>query len=308
MADPADHVAYAGRLRADDRREDAAAHYERALSLDPDHADAHAEYATLLAGDDPETAEHHYREALGLTPDDPATRSDYGVLLYEERRLWAARDHLERAVDLWLTRDRQADALRDVAVLVRIDHRLDRPTAAAARWRYAMTLRDETEVDPALDRGLRALGTVLTARDAHDRVRDAVALGVEHLGRGEFQQAIRLFAPAWDEHDTLRVGSDARADARCAGAALAGFHRVAGNTREEAALVAELDAHRDELAPGPRAVYDRLVGADGRGPDELRRLATDLGADDETERADERPVDSARLFAFADLCELMGET
>jgi tetratricopeptide (TPR) repeat protein len=299
MADAADHVAYAGRLRANDRRDAAAAHYERALSLDPDHADAHAGYATLLAADDPATAEHHYRAALDLTPDDPGTHSDYGVLLYEERRLWAARDHLERAVDLWLTRDRQRDALRDVAVLVRIDHRLDRPTAALARWRDAMRLRETTEVDQPLDRSLRALGTVLTARGAADRVRDAVALGVEHLGRGEFQQAIHLFQPAWDEHDRLRVASEARADARCAGAALAGFHRVAGNTRAEAALVAELRADRADLSAGPRAVYDRLVGVDGRGPAELRRLATGLGDGDESSDA------SARLFAFADLLELV---
>lgn len=311
MADAADHVAYAGRLRADDRREDAAAHYERALALDPDHADAHAEYATLLAADDPATAEHHYRVALDLAPDDPAIRSDYGVLLYEERRLWAARDHLERAVDRWLTRDRQDDALVDLEVLVRIDHRLDSPTAAAARWRYAMTLLEATEVDPALDRGLRALGTVLTARDVHDRVSDAVALGVEHLGRGEFQQAIHLFAPAWDERDSLRVGSDARRDARCAGAALAGFHRVAGNTREEAGLVAELDAHRNDLGPGPQAVYDALVARGGRSPDDLRRLATDPGEENTGSDVvdDESPTGgSARLFAFADLLELMDDS
>jgi hypothetical protein len=303
MADAADHVAYAGRLRADNRREDAAAHYERALALDPEHADAHAEYATLLATDDPATAEHHYRAALDLTPDDPAIRSDYGVLLYEERRLWAARDHLERAVDRWLSRDRHDAALVDLEVLVRIDHRLDRPTAAFARWRYAMTLREATEVDPALNRGLRALGTVLTARDVHDRVRDAVALGVDHLGRGEFQQAIHLFAPAWDERDSLRAGAVARRDARCAGAALAGFHRVAGNTREEAVLVGALGGYRDELAPGPRAVYDALVGDDGRSADDLRRLASDPDR-----RGESAAGESTRLFAFADLVELMGES
>lgn len=320
MADAADHVAYAEQLRADDRPDDAAAHYERALSLDPDHAPAHAEYATLLAAEDPATAEHHYREALALSPDDPVTRSDYGVLLYEERRLWAAREHLEQAVDLWLTRDRRADALVDLEVLVRIDHRLDRPTAAAGRWRYAMRLLAGTDVDPEVDRRLRALGAVLTARDVHDRVQDAVALGVEHLGRGEFQQAIHLFSPAWDEHDSLREGSDAKRDARCAGAALAGFHRVAGNVREEGTLVAELGDCCEALGPGPRAVYDDLVGAAGRSPDDLRLLATDFGggrSDDGTRGAtgveaagdDESVgVESARLFAFADLLELMDES
>ncbi|MFC5367410.1 tetratricopeptide repeat protein [Salinirubrum litoreum] len=337
MADAADHVAYAAELRADDRPDDAAAHYERALSLDPAHAEAHAEYATLLAAEDPASAEHHYREALTLAPDDPATHSDYGVLLYEENRPRDAREHLERAVETWLARDRRADALLDLDVLIRIDHSLDHSTAATARWRYAMDLLAETSVDPEVDRGLRALGTVLTARDVHDRVQDAVALGVEHLGRGEFQQAIRLFAPAWDQHDRLREGSAARQDARCAGTALAGFHRVAGNTREEGALVAELGGFRDRLAPGPRAVYDRLVGAAGRSPDDLRMLATDFGdaGSDDEERGETRvdgaesggdesgsdesgsdeaggdkseAVDSARLFAFADLLELMDES
>jgi hypothetical protein len=323
MPDAGDHVAYAGQLRADDRPEDAAAHYERALSLDPEHADAHADYATLLAADDPAAAEHHYREALALAPGDPAVHSDYGVLLYETDRPRDAHEHLERAVGAWLARDRHADALLDLDLLIRIDHGLDRPTAAAARWRYTMDLLAGTSVDPELDRRLRALGTVLAGRNEHDRVRDAVALGVEHLGRGEFQRAIHLFAPAWDRHGSLRESSAARREALCAGAALAGFHRVAGNTREEAALVATLGDHRDELTPGPRAVYDALVGGDGRSPDDLRRLATDLGGDgaesDETDdgaESDETDdgaesggsaaVDSASLFAFADLLELMG--
>lgn len=305
MADAADHVAYAGQLRADDP-DAAAAHYERALSLDPDHAEAHAEYATLLAGDDPATAERHYRAALALAPDDPATHSDYGVLLYETDRPREAHEHLERAVETWLARDRHADALLDLDVLIRIDHSLGRPTAATARWRYAMVLLTETSVEPELDRGLRALGTVLTARDVHDRVQDAVGLGVEHLGRGEFQQAIHFFAPAWDQHDRLREGSAARRDARSAGTALAGFHRVAGNAREEAALVAELGEYRADFTPGPRAVYDALVGNEGRSPDELRRLATDLGDGKKTEESE--PVESARLFAFADLLELLGES
>jgi tetratricopeptide (TPR) repeat protein len=327
MADAADHVAYAADLRADGRPDDAAAHYERALSLDPDHADAHAEYATLLAAEDPATAEHHYREALTLSPEDPATHSDYGVLLYETDRPREAHEHLERAVETWLEQDRHADALLDLDVLIRIDHALDRPTAATARWRYAMDLLAGTSVEPEVDRGLRALGTVLTARDVHDRVRDAVALGIEHLGRGEFQQAIHLFAPAWDQHDRLREGSAARRDALNAGTALAGFHRVAGNTREEGTLVAELGAYRGDLTPGPRAVYDGLVGAAGRSPDDLRVLATDLGdaRSDDGDRGGTRvedaegdgdksgddestPVDSARLFAFADLLELMDES
>jgi tetratricopeptide (TPR) repeat protein len=303
MADAGDHVAYAGRLRADDRPDDAADHYERALALDPDHADAHAEYAALLAGDEPGTAEHHYREALALAPDDPATRSDYGLLLYEADRLTDAREQLERAVELWLARDRRVDALRDLDVLVRIDHTLARPTAAAGRWRYAMDLLAEADVDPELDRGLRALGTVLTGRDVHERVRDAVALGIEHLGRGEFERAIHLFAPAWDEYDRLRAGSDARRDARRAGAALAGFHRVAGNAGEERALVDALGGSRDRLGAGPRAVYDELTGSEGRSPEGLRSLASDPDLRDGESASGSNAAE--RLFAFADLLELM---
>ena len=61
--------------------------YERALDLDPDHADAHVNLGRHLhlAGERGR-AEPHYREAVRLDPDDPTPHYNLGVLLDEVGR------------------------------------------------------------------------------------------------------------------------------------------------------------------------------------------------------------------------------
>jgi DNA-binding transcriptional MerR regulator len=73
--------------------------YERALALDPRHADAHVNLGCLEheAGR-LEAAERHYRAALEVRPDDATAAFDLGVVLEDLGRLDEARAAYERAL------------------------------------------------------------------------------------------------------------------------------------------------------------------------------------------------------------------
>jgi tetratricopeptide (TPR) repeat protein len=75
--------------------------YERAIDLDPDHADAHIDLGHLLheAGDI-EGARLHYQQALAVRPDDATASYNLGVALEDLGRKDDAIGAYERAVQL----------------------------------------------------------------------------------------------------------------------------------------------------------------------------------------------------------------
>ncbi len=75
--------------------------YERALVLDPDHADAHVNLGRLLHEEGyPVEAEAHYRRALEARPEDPTAAFNLGVALEDLRRPAEAIALYERAAEL----------------------------------------------------------------------------------------------------------------------------------------------------------------------------------------------------------------
>jgi len=89
--------------------------YERALTLDPDHADAHVNLGRLFhAGGEPKVAESHYRAALEAGPH--ATASfDLGVALEDLGRIDDAVRAYEQAIEL---EPEQVDAHYNLARLL----------------------------------------------------------------------------------------------------------------------------------------------------------------------------------------------
>lgn len=74
--------------------------YQKALALDPTHADSHVNLGCLeheagRLGD----AERHYRAALAIRPDDATAAFDLGVVLEDLGRLEEARAAYQQAVD-----------------------------------------------------------------------------------------------------------------------------------------------------------------------------------------------------------------
>jgi len=116
---------------------EARAAYERALAIDPDHADAHVNLGCLEheAGRLAE-AERHYRAALALRPDDATAAFDLGVVLEDLGRLEEARAAYERAL---AADPGSADAHYNLA---RLHDRLGDPAGAIRHLRAYRALRE----------------------------------------------------------------------------------------------------------------------------------------------------------------------
>lgn len=81
------------------RIDDAVAHYERALFLRPDHADAHNNLGSaLLSQGKADDAAAHFGRALALDPDHAAAHNNLGTVFRDEGRFADAMAHYERAI------------------------------------------------------------------------------------------------------------------------------------------------------------------------------------------------------------------
>ncbi|MCU1347522.1 MAG: Tetratricopeptide 2 repeat protein [Acidobacteria bacterium] len=75
--------------------------YERAITLDPAHADAHLNLGRLLhESGDTALAERHYRSAFTLDPENATAAFNLGVALEDLGRVNDALDAYHRAIDL----------------------------------------------------------------------------------------------------------------------------------------------------------------------------------------------------------------
>ena len=75
--------------------------YQRAITLDPDHADAHVHLGRLLHEEGrPADAETHYRRALKIRPEDATAAFNLGVALEDLKRSREAIAFYERAAEL----------------------------------------------------------------------------------------------------------------------------------------------------------------------------------------------------------------
>ncbi len=81
---------------------EARAAYEKAVELDPAHADAHVNLGRILHEEDnaPAAAEKHYRAALQADPDHPTAAFNLGVALEDLGRFAEAIEAYEMALDL----------------------------------------------------------------------------------------------------------------------------------------------------------------------------------------------------------------
>ncbi|PSQ18768.1 hypothetical protein BRD00_04210 [Halobacteriales archaeon QS_8_69_26] len=156
------HREYAARLLGAGDHTAAAVHFERALAIDPDHADANHGYANLLARAGDEAAADHYERALDAAPGDARIHRDYGDFL-AGRDDAAAAAHYERAVEL---DPGDADAHYDLGTL---RYGQGDPDAAARHYERAV------EADPDHPRARYNLALVRRADDP--------GAALEHLDR-----------------------------------------------------------------------------------------------------------------------------
>jgi tetratricopeptide (TPR) repeat protein len=84
---------------AQDRIDDAIAHYKRAIAVKPDHASAHSNLGfALLAQGKLDDASAHYEKALAIDPDHAEAHNNIGNILKEQGKFDGAMVHYERAI------------------------------------------------------------------------------------------------------------------------------------------------------------------------------------------------------------------
>jgi len=95
------HYNLAVDLQSQGRVDEARAHYEEALRLNPRYPEAHCNLGSLLFGQGRiDEARTHYEEALRLNPDYPNAHHNLGSLLVRQGRIDEAKAHYEEALRL----------------------------------------------------------------------------------------------------------------------------------------------------------------------------------------------------------------
>jgi tetratricopeptide (TPR) repeat protein len=97
----ASHVQRGIRFEEAGRIEDAIVEHEKALELDPEFAQAHANLIILYGRTkQPQKAEEHFRAAVRLNPNHADSYYNYGVLLVEQRKYVEAEEVFRKAVEI----------------------------------------------------------------------------------------------------------------------------------------------------------------------------------------------------------------
>ena len=121
---PSLHYNYAILLKETDRFEEAEAHYQEALRLDPKNPSFHNNYAILLQKTDRfGEAEAHYQEALRLDPKNPSFHNNYAILLAITVRIEQAQEEFTLAGQA-VSNTEIIDFVRDA--IPKINSRIDR--------------------------------------------------------------------------------------------------------------------------------------------------------------------------------------
>lgn len=149
------------------RIEDAIAEHEKALELDPELAQAHANLIILCAKtQQPEKAEEHYRAAIRLNPHQADAHYNYGVLLTERGRLAEAEQAFRRALE---ASPFHAEAYNNLGSLLerqgRLDEALDyfekaverRPDYRLAHFHIGRLLANRKKYAEAIEHFLKTL-------------------------------------------------------------------------------------------------------------------------------------------------------
>jgi Flp pilus assembly protein TadD len=151
------------------QRQEAIRHYEQALRLKPDYAEAHNKLGMVLqqAGQRQE-AIGHYEQALRLEPDYAEAHNNLGIALAQTGRIEEAIAHFEQALHL---KPDYAEAHNNLGIAL---IRLGRVQEAIGHWEQALRLKPDYA-------------------DAHNNL----GLALEKLGRtqeaiGHYEQALRL--------------------------------------------------------------------------------------------------------------------
>jgi protein O-mannosyl-transferase len=189
---------------------DALPHYQEAVRLKPDYADAHNNMGTVLAAlGKPEQAIESYNEALRLDPELAAGHQNLGIAMENLGRLDEARAHLSEAIrlkpdfanahnglaSLFFRQGKIDEAIAEYSEAVRL-----RPDFSDAHSNLGAALLRKDRIDEAVGHFSAALRINPNLPDAHYN------LGVVYSVQGKVAEAVREFS------EVLRI-NPSRSDA-----------------------------------------------------------------------------------------------
>jgi protein O-mannosyl-transferase len=179
------------------RVEEAIAHFQKALEIQPKYAQAHHHLGcALLAHGRVDEALAHFRKALELRPNHAETHNNLGVVLRQQGQLENATAHFQKALEL---RPDYAEAHNNFGLALR---RQGQPENAIAHFQKALELRpNNAEAHNNLGVALRQQGQLADAM-AHFQKAIAIQpdladahhnLGLALLESGRAEEAIGQF-------------------------------------------------------------------------------------------------------------------
>jgi tetratricopeptide (TPR) repeat protein len=163
-----------GALVADGRLDEAITHFQKALLVWPDYAEAHYNWGiALAAGGQLDDAIGHYREALRIQPDYAEAHNNLGNALAASRRAEEAVEHYQKALEI------QPD-------FAAAERNLGSTLAAGGRLKEAAThFRKALEIQPDYAEAHNDLGNALAAdgrlEEAMAHYRKAVELRPDYV-------------------------------------------------------------------------------------------------------------------------------
>jgi predicted O-linked N-acetylglucosamine transferase (SPINDLY family) len=196
------------------RIDQAIAHYERALSLRPDYAEAHANLGNALAMQgriDP--AIEHYQRAVALQPNFAPTYNNLGLALALQGQTDRAISRYERALSL---RPDYPEAHTNLGNALMAQGRIDpaiehyqravalQPNFAVAHANLGNALVQQGRIDPAIAHCERALSLKPDYAEAHYNLGNALAMqGQTDRAIEHYQRAVALQPNFADAHNNL---------------------------------------------------------------------------------------------------------
>jgi tetratricopeptide (TPR) repeat protein len=160
-------------------------HYERALQLKPDIADAHINLGIALAGQGKVTeAMQHYERALQLEPDYPKANNNLGIALASQGKLAEAMQHYVRALELKPYYAEAHDSLgialasqgKVAEAVQHYERALElKPDYAEAHNNLGITLASQGKLAEAMQHYKRALELKPDYAEAHNNLGNALA-------------------------------------------------------------------------------------------------------------------------------------
>jgi len=189
---------------------DALTHYQEAVRLKPDYAEAHNNMGTVLAAlGKPEQAIESYNEALRLNPELAEGHQNLGIAMESLGQLDEARAHLSEAIrlkpdfanahnglaSLFFRQGKVDEAIAEYSEAVRI-----RPDFADAQSNLGAALLRKNRIDEAVGHFSAALRINPNLADAHYN------LGVVYSVQGKVAESVREFS------EVLRI-NPSRSDA-----------------------------------------------------------------------------------------------